>query len=186
MSKRVFPPREALYPAPVVLVSSTDNTGKHSNIVTVAWCGIVCSNPPMLSVSLRPSRHSNKLIRDTGDFVVNIPSKDILRKVDMCGIVSGKGTDKFKLCSFTARPSTKIRSPIINECPVNIECKLKSVANLGVHDIFIGEILAVHVDDAIINKDGGIDYEKAAPFVYTQGEYWDLGKKIGYYGFSKK
>lgn len=140
----------------------------------------------MLGISIRPSRLSHKLIKDTKDFVVNIPSVRILKETDLCGIISGKDSDKFKRCSFTACAASKISSPMITECPVNIECILSSVTKLGTHDLFIGEVVAVHADDNILKPGGSIDYEKAMPFVYTQGEYRELGKRIGFYGFSKK
>jgi len=186
MSKLELPPSETLYPAPVVLVSSKDVSNQRANIITIAWCGVVCSNPPLLSISIRPSRYSHKLIKQAGDFVVNIPTKDLLKKADLCGIHSGKDMDKFKACSFTELPSSKISSPMIKECPVNIECKLKDTLKLGSHDMFIGEVIAVHVDDKISNGEGKIDYKKAKPFVYNQGEYWDLGENIGHYGCSGK
>jgi len=186
MSKREFPPSECLYPVPVVLVSCIDKTGQKANIITIAWCGIVCSAPPHLSVSLRPSRFSHELIKETGDFVVNIPTKELLKKVDLCGNCSGRDIDKFKTCSFTKVPSSKVHSPAIKECPVNIECRLKEIIKLGAHDVFIGEVLAIHIDEGILNVAGKIDYDKAKPFVYNQGGYWDLGEQIGYYGCSKE
>ncbi len=186
MAKIEFPPSETLYPVPVVLVSSSDKNNEKSNIITIAWCGVVCSNPPLLSISIRPSRYSHRIIEDSGSFVVNIPTTDMLKKADLCGIRSGKDTDKFKACSFTKLPASKISSPMIEECPVNIECKLNQTLRLGSHDMFIGEILLVHVDNEITGKDGKIDYSKAKPFVYNQGEYWDLGKRVGFYGYSAK
>lgn len=185
MSKLDILPSEALYPVPVVLVSCMDKANQKSNIITIAWCGVVCSAPPALSISIRPSRHSHKLIRSCGDFVVNIPNEKILRQADLCGTRSGKDIDKFKMCSFTAIPSSKILSPMIKECPVNIECVLKDVVKLGAHDMFIGTIVAVHADEDITDGKGNIDYGKAKPFVYNQGEYWNLGKEIGRYGFAK-
>lgn len=186
MAKLERSPSEALYPVPVVLVSCSDKSGQRHNIITIAWCGIVCSNPPLISVAIRPSRYSHKLITETGDFAINIPAKNILDKVDACGIASGKTIDKFKEFSLTALPAKKISSPLIKECRVNIECKLKDIFKLGTHDLFIGEVLIVHVDEEIISKNGSIDYKKAAPFVYNQGEYWGLGHIIGSYGFSSK
>lgn len=186
MKKLEMPPGEALYPVPVALVSSIDKTTKKANIITIAWCGIICSNPPLISVSIRPSRFSHKLISETKDFVINIPKSDMVTKVDLCGVRSGKDTDKFKACSFTAAPASKVASPMIKECPVNIECGLKDIVKLGAHDMFIGEVLAVHADESVIGENGDIDYGKAKPFVFNQGEYWDLGKKIGTYGFSAK
>ena len=184
MPKRALPPSEALYPVPVVLVSCQDKD--KANIITIAWCGVVCSNPPMLSISVRPSRYSHKLIKQGGNFVVNIPCKDLLKKCDYCGIVSGSKADKFKACNFTAAPSSKVSSPRIEECPVNIECSVEKSIELGTHDMFIGRVVAVHADEDIIDKDGNIDFKRAGPVVYNRGEYWNLGTKIGYYGFSSK
>ena len=186
MKKLEMPPSEALYPVPVVLVSSIDKATKKPNIITIAWCGIICSDPPLISISIRPARFSHKLISDTKDFVINVPSSGMVKEVDTCGVRSGRDIDKFKACSFTPVPSSKVSSPMIKECPVNIECELKKVVKLGVHDMFIGEVVAVHTDEGVVGEDGDIDYSKAKPFVFNQGEYWDLGKKIGTYGFSAK
>jgi len=186
MPKKEFGPSEALYPVPVVLVSCSDKTGGRANIITIAWCGVLCSTPPLLSVSIRKSRYSHKLIKETGDFVVNIPSKNILKQVDLCGVRSGKDTDKFRDCGFTEAASSVISSTMIKECPVNIECRLKDITSLGSHDVFIGQVLKVHVDNDILSEDGSIDYTKAAPLVYTQGSYREVGKEIGRYGFSSK
>jgi flavin reductase (DIM6/NTAB) family NADH-FMN oxidoreductase RutF len=186
MKKLEMPPSEALYPVPVALVSVVDKQADRANIITIAWCGIICSNPPLISVSIRPSRHSHKLIKAAGDFVINIPTSDMVKKVDLCGVKSGKDIDKFRACSFSAQPSNKVSSPMIKECPVNIECKLMNIVPLGVHDMFIGEVVAVHADESVIGESGNIDYGKARPMVFNQGEYWDLGKKIGTYGFSAR
>lgn len=184
MPKINLPPNEALYPLPVVLVSS-GNKDK-ANIITIAWCGVVCSQPPFLSISIRPSRYSHKIISETNNFAINIPNEKLLKKTDFCGIVSGRSADKFKSCNFTKAASSKISSPIIAQCPVNIECKVVKSIKLGTHDMFIGEAVAVHADKNILDKKGSIDYAKAKPFVFNCGEYWNLRKKIGYYGFSSK
>ncbi len=186
MKKAEFPPSEALYPVPVVLVSCADKKRRIQNIITIAWCGVVCSNPPLISISIRPGRYSHDIIKDAGDFAVNIPTKKLLKKCDLCGILSGRDCDKFKSASLTAIPASKISSPLIQECPVNIECKVKDVLSAGSHDIFIGEVLTIHADTDVLDASGRINYKKAAPFVYNQGEYWDLGKKIGHYGCSKQ
>src|SRR3989338_3312063 len=161
MAKLLIPPNEALYPVPIVLVSCTDEGNKKANILTIAWCGVVCSKPPLISISIRPSRHSHKLIKETGDFVINIPTKNQMKNADLCGTRSGKDVDKFELCSFTAIPSSKISSPAIKECPVNIECALRNMLKLGSHDMFIGEVMAVHIDDSIADGNGKIDFSKA-------------------------
>ena len=186
MPKLELPPSEALYPVPVVLVSCLDKKNNKANIITLAWCGVVCSKPPMLGVSIRPGRYSYKLIKDTGDFVVNIPSVDLLRQADACGVLSGRDTDKFSDCSFGKIPSKKISSPMIENCPVNIECRLKNVISLGTHDLFLGEVVAVHADSDLMGAGGRIDFNKVSSFVYMQGEYREVGNKIGHYGFSAK
>ena len=184
MSKLKLAPSEALYPVPVVLVSCQAKGA--ANIITIAWCGVACSKPPLLSVAIRPSRYSHKIISQTGDFVINIPGEDLLREIDLCGTVSGRDKDKFELCKFTKIGSSIVQAPMIKECPVNIECKLTKILNLGAHDMFIGMVMKVHADESVFDKEGNIDYSKAGPIVYNQGEYWSLGKRIGRHGFSAK
>ncbi len=185
MAKIKLPPSEGLFPVPVVLVSCLDKKTKKTNIITIAWCGVVCSNPPLLSVSIRPSRYSHEIICRSGDFVINIPTRDILKQADACGIKSGRDMDKFKECSFTKISSSEISSPMIKECPVNIECRLKDTVKLGAHDMFIAEVVAIHADAAVTTS-GRLDFNKIKPFVYNQGEYWSLGEQIGAYGFSAR
>jgi len=186
MPKLELPLNEGLYPVPVVLVSCRGKAGQKPNIITIAWCGVASSKPPTLSVSIRPSRYSHKLITEAGDFVVNIPTADMSDKCDLCGMRSGREIDKFEVLSFTETAASKISSPLIKECPVNIECKLRNVIKLGSHDMFIGEVVAIHADSDMMTEEGSLDYNKLKPFVYNQGEYWSLGKKIGYYGCSAK
>ncbi|OIO80659.1 MAG: flavin reductase family protein [Candidatus Omnitrophica bacterium CG12_big_fil_rev_8_21_14_0_65_43_15] len=183
--KKVLKPYEALYPVPVVLVSCIGIDAK-PNIITIAWAGVICSSPPTLSISIRPSRYSHKLIKESTDFVVNIPDEKYLVETDFCGIVSGRDTDKFKACNFTAVKASKVKSPLIAECPVNIECRLKGVISLGAHDMFIGEVVAVNADSGVLNSFGAVDYSRVSPVVYNQRQYWSLNKRIGEYGFSRK
>lgn len=178
-------PWAALFPCPVVLVTCVDSKGK-PNIITLAWVGTVCSNPPMLGLGIRPHRYSYGLIERSGEFVVNIPTKEILKETDFCGTVSGKDVDKFSQTGLTPEPAEKVKPPLIKECPVNIECVVKKKIPLGVHHLVLGEIVHVHVDQEILNEKGRIDFNRASPFVYNQGEYWSLNRKIGVYGFSKK
>jgi len=185
MAKELRGPAEALFPVPTVMVSCVDAKEK-ANIITLAWVGIVCSDPPMLSLAIRPSRYSYGLIKASQEFVVNIPSLDIIKETDYCGVVSGRDIDKFEKTGLTKTPASKVKVPLIKECPVNIECKLKQIISLGVHDMFLGEIVAVHYEDEILDEKGNVDYAKARPFVFNQGEYWSLGKKVGFFGFSKK
>ncbi|MGE5415838.1 MAG: flavin reductase family protein [Acidobacteriota bacterium] len=174
-----------LYPVPTVLVSCVDEAGK-PNMITLAWVGTVCSEPPMLSISVRPSRYSHKLITMTGDFVVNIPSIDQLKQTDYCGVVSGADVDKFAATGFTAIPATKVKAPLIKECPVNIECVVRQTLNLGAHDMFIGEIVATHYNEEVLDAKGRLDVNKVKPFVYNgAGEYWGIDSEVGFYGFSK-
>ena len=178
-------PWTALYPCPVVLVTCTDSKGT-ANIITLAWNGIVCSEPPTIAIGIRPHRYSCGLIEDSGEFVVNIPPTNILRETDYCGVFSGENIDKFSETKLTSEPSKQVKPPLIKECPVNLECITKNKIPLGSHHLFLGEIVQVHVDKSILDDKGAIDFTKASPFVYNQGEYWNLNKKIGLHGFSAK
>jgi len=174
-----------LFPCPVVLVTCVDPDGR-PNIITLAWAGVICSDPPMLGLGIRPHRHSYALIEGTGEFVVNIPTVEILKETDFCGVVSGKDVDKFSETGLTAEPAEKVKPPLIRECPVNIECIVKKKIPLGVHHLFLGEVVLVHVDQNALDEEGEIDFAKVSPFVYNQGEYWSLRRKIGVHGFSEK
>ena len=185
MAKRILEPDTALYPCPVVLVSARDLKGK-VNFMTASWCGIVCSKPPLISVSIRPSRLTGLMIRESKEFVINVPRASYVKETDLAGVLSGKDADKFKKLNFTVLNSSKIKAPIIKECPVNIECRLLEIKPLGSHDMFIGEVVAVQVDEELLDKEQNIDYKKADPFVYNQGEYFSLFEKIGHYGFSNE
>jgi len=178
-------PWAALFPCPVVLVTCVDSDGR-PNIITLAWAGTICSDPPTLGLGIRPQRHSYELIDRTGEFVVNIPTVDILKETDFCGMASGRDVDKFSEVGLTQEPAEKVKPPLIRECPVNIECILKKKIPIGAHHLFLGEIVSVHVDKDVLTEKGRLDFGKIAPFVYNQGEYWSLHKKIGAYGFTKK
>jgi flavin reductase (DIM6/NTAB) family NADH-FMN oxidoreductase RutF len=178
-------PSTALFPCPVVLVTCTNQNGD-SNIITLAWVGTVCSEPPIIALGIRPTRYSYELIENSKEFVVNIPTTKILKESDYCGITSGKNIEKFSKTNLTQQKAKMVKATLIKECPVNMECKLIKKIPLGVHDLFLGEIVQVHVDDRILDERGNIDFKKADPFVFNQGEYWSLAKKLGTYGFSKK
>ena len=178
-------PFTVLFPCPVVLVTCVDSTGE-PNIITLAWAGTVCSEPPMIGLGIRPSRYSHSLIERSKEFVVNIPAAKILKETDYCGVTSGKDIDKFSETKLTREQAYTVKSPLIRECPVNMECILKNKVTLGAHDLFIGEIVQVHIDQDILDERGNIDFTKADPFTYNQGEYWSLHKKLGTYGFSKQ
>ena len=181
--KVVKEPTIALYPSAVVLATSS-HEGK-DNIITLAWVSTACLDPPMVACAIRDTRYSHGLIRNSGEFVINIPSEKIVKETDYCGQVSGRDTDKFSACNFTKVKASKVRAPLIGECPINIECKVREIIHLGTHDLFIGEVVAVNVDEEILDKKA-ISYKKASPIAYARGDYWTLGELKGQYGFSKK
>lgn len=184
MAKRSKRPSTYLYPVPVVLVTCGI---EKPNIITLAWVGTVCSDPPMVGIAVRPSRYSHGLIQESGEFVINVPGEDLLEAADRCGHVSGADVDKFSAFGLTTEPASVVKTPLIAECHVNMECKVVQTLSLGAHDLFLGEVVAVHVDEAVLDESGRrIDYGKAKPFVLTFAEYRGLGEPIGSYGFSAK
>ncbi len=186
MGRKSLPPATMLFPSPVVLVTSVDGAGK-PNIITLAWVGTVSSEPPMIGISIRRERYSHACVKESKEFVVNLPTDEIVRKVDACGVVSGKTTDKFSSMGLKPIPAEKVKPPLIDECPVQMECRVKQIISLGSHDLFLGQIVALHVKEEVQKEKGRIDITKALPFVYCPGanEYWNLGKCIGHYGFTK-
>lgn len=185
MSKQLQKPFPALYPAPLTLVTCVDEQGK-PNIVTLAWVGTAAAKPPQAALAIRPSRYSHTLISQTREFAINIPNEDLLPAVDRCGHVSGARADKFAQTGLTPQPATQIQAPLIAECPVNLECKLTQVTPLGSHDLFIGEIVAVHVDEELLDERGTIEYSKARAVAYLGNEYWSLGECLQTSGFTLK
>jgi flavin reductase (DIM6/NTAB) family NADH-FMN oxidoreductase RutF len=186
MSKVNLKPTTTMFPLPIMLITCVDESGK-PNIITLAWVGIVNSEPPMVSISIRPSRYSHGLVKASQEFVVNVPSEEMARKVDACGIVSGRDVDKFSKTGLTPIPAQEVSPPLIEECPVNVECKVRRIIPLGSHDLFLGEIVAIHIDDTVLKEKGRIDITKALPLAYCAGanEYWSIGKKLGWHGYSK-
>jgi flavin reductase (DIM6/NTAB) family NADH-FMN oxidoreductase RutF len=176
-------PEIVLYPSSVVLATSS-HQGK-DNIITLAWVSTVCFDPPMVGCAIRDTRYSHELIKNSGEFVINMPSETIVKETDFCGQVSGRDTDKFAACNFTKGKASQVDVPLIEECPINIECTVRKIVHLGTHDLFIGEVVAVNVDEDILEKNT-ISYKKAAPIAYARGDYWSLGEQLGAYGFSKK
>jgi flavin reductase (DIM6/NTAB) family NADH-FMN oxidoreductase RutF len=169
----------ALYPVPVVLVSCGV---EKPNIITLAWAGIVCSQPPAVAIAIRPERLSHSLIGSAGEFVVNLPRADQLKIVDYIGHVSGRTVDKWAACRLTPAAAQKIRTPLIAECSVALECRTLQRLPLGTHELFIGEVLAVQADEAVLNSQGQVDYERADLFAYASGDYFRLGEKLGTFG----
>ncbi len=174
-----------LYPVPAVMVS-VKRPGEKANIVTVAWAGTVCSDPAMLSISVRPERYSHDIIEETGEFVVNLVTTKLTRACDWCGVRSGRDYDKFKEMKLTEYISQYMDVPAIEESPVNIYCKVIKVEKLGSHDMFIAEVIGVTVDDEYMDEKGRFDLKAADLMAYSHGEYFALGKKLGKFGYSVK
>jgi len=184
MAKQLWKPGTMIYPLPAVMVSCGDSVGNY-NIITVSWVGTLCSEPPMCYVSVRKSRHSHRLIEQTRSFVINLTTVELARKTDWCGVKSGKEVNKFIEMNLTPVKAHFVVAPMIAESPMNIECKVTEIKELGTHDMFIAEVLAVHADEKYINNQtGAFDMEQADLLAYSHGNYYALGKKIGHFGFS--
>ncbi len=183
MAKEILQPVNMLYPIPAVMVSCRKE-GDKPNIITVAWAGNVCSSPAMLSISVRKERHSYDIIKESGEFVVNLVSRDLTRACDWCGVRSGRDYDKFEEMKLTPQKSQKVAAPGIAESPVNIECRVKEILELGSHDMFVAEVLCVTVDDKYMDEKGRFDLGAADLIAYNHGEYFTLGEKIGKFGYS--
>jgi len=179
-------PSTALLPTPVVLLSVAGHGKEKANIITLAWVGTVCSEPPMLSVAIRPSRHSHGLVNAAREFVVNIPRADQVVAVDLAGTCSGAEHDKFAELGFTARPAKHVAAPLIEECPINIECVVRHQLALGAHDLYLAEIVAVHYDEELIDSRGRLKTAELDAMAYVDGEYWSLGERLGSYGQAAK
>ena len=174
-----------LAPVPVVLVSC-EAPGFRRNIITLAWVGNVCSAPPLVSISIRPERYSYAIIRESKEFVINVPSSAMLRVTDYCGVVSGRDVDKFNQTGLTAISASLVKAPLIEEAPLNIECRLKQVIPLGVHDLFIAEVLLAHVNEDCLNEKEQPDLEKMQGVVYGNGNYYRVERSLGYHGYSQR
>lgn len=181
--KQVWKPGTVLYPVPTVMVTCANAEGR-ANVFTVAWTGTVCSEPPMLSISVRKSRFSYGLIVDSGEFVVNIPSVRLVKTTDYCGVVSGRDVDKFAVAGLTQGPGSSVKAPIIMECPMNIECVVRQTLELGSHTMFVAEVTAVQVSEHLVSPSGRLALEKEGLAAYSHGGYYTLGKKIGHFGYS--
>ena len=182
MEKEIFKGGAMLSPVPPVMVSCGDEENR--NILTVAWTGTMCTNPPVTYISVRPTRHSHSIISETGEFVINLVPSKLVSVCDTCGVKSGRDIDKFQEFNLHHEKGSKVDAPIIKECPVNIECKVREVISLGTHDVFIADILAVQVDKSLIDKEGKIKLWKADLIAYAHGSYYTLGKHLGDFGFS--
>jgi flavin reductase (DIM6/NTAB) family NADH-FMN oxidoreductase RutF len=169
-------------PLPPVMVSCGDM--KKSNIITVAWTGIINTIPPKTYISVRPSRHSYKIIKESGEFVLNLTPSKLIKSADYCGIYTGAKVDKFAKCNLTKEEANEVACPLIAECPLSLECKVTEIVPLGTHDMFLADIVAVDVDESLLDKNGKLDLSRAGLAAFAHGEYFELGKKIGYFGFS--
>lgn len=185
MSKQSWKPGNMLYLLPVVMVSAADKEGR-DDIITVAWAGTVCTNPPMVSISIRPERYSYHMIRETGEFVINLTTEELAFATDYCGVKSGRDVDKFKETGLTREKAEKVKAPMIAEAPVSIECKVKEIRELGSHHMFIAQVAAVHADEKYMDEKNRFDLNRARPIVYSHGEYLGTGKKLGTFGYSVK
>ena len=183
MSKELWKPGNMLYPVPAVMVTVGD--GKDiSNIVTIAWTGTINSDPAMVSISVRKSRYSHELLCKNGEFVINLISKELTYAMDYCGVKSGRDIDKFAETKLTKGEAKTVSVPIIVESPVNIECRVTQVLELGSHDMFLAEVTAVQVDDKYLDEKGKFDRDKANLVAYSHGQDYTLGENIGSFGYS--
>ncbi|WP_302821248.1 flavin reductase family protein [Fusobacterium ulcerans] len=184
MKKNLFKGSVVLNPVPVVLITSRNSEGKE-NVFTVAWTGTICTKPPMLSISIRPERLSYEYIKETMEFTVNLPTRKLTRETDYCGVRSGRTNNKIEEMKFTMKEGKEVKSPYIDECPVNIECKVKDIISLGTHDLFLAEVLCSHIDSKLLDENEKIHFEWANLISYSHGEYFPMPKEaIGSFGYS--
>ena len=181
--KQSWKPGNMLYPLPAVMVSCKAGE-ERPNIITIAWAGTVCTNPPMLSISVRPGRFSYEMLRKTGEFVVNLPTEEMVYAVDYCGVRSGRDVDKFEKTGLTKEKADFVKAPLIAESPVNIECQVTQEIPLGSHSLFLAKVVGIHVSESFLDKEDKFHLESANLFVYSHGDYVGLGKKLGTFGIS--
>ena len=182
MSKVTWKPGTFLYPLPAVMVSCGNM--EKSNIITVAWTGILNTNPAMVYISVRPTRYSYNLIKEQGEFVINLTTKELAYATDWCGVKTGAKVDKFAEMHLTKEKAKFVKCPMIKESPVSVECKVKEIKELGSHHMFVAEVLAINADEKYIDEKGAFDISKCDLIAYSNGNYYSLGKKIGRFGFS--
>lgn len=182
--KENWKPGTLIYPLPAVLVSCGATPDEY-NLLTVAWTGTVCTNPPMCYISVRPERHSYDIIRRTGEFVINLTTEELARATDWCGVRSGRDHDKFRETGLTPVPATVVKAPVVAEAPLSIECRVRQILPLGSHDLFLAEVVNIQADSRYIDSETGkLELQKARPIVYSHGEYFALGRMLGYFGWS--
>lgn len=186
MSKVSWKGGALLAPLPPVLVSCGNSETGETNILTVAWTGIINTKPPRTYISVRPSRHSHHIIKESGEFVLNLTTESLVKSADYCGIYTGKKVDKFEKCHLTREKSSVVSCPSIAESPLSIECKVTQIIPMESHDMFLAEIVAVNVSEELLNSDGKLCLDRAALAAFAHGEYFALGRKLGYFGYSTK
>ena len=185
MAKQTWKAGNMLYPIPAVMVSVTDGAGQ-DDIITVAWTGTICTNPPMVYISVRPSRFSHHMLMETGEFVINLTTEKLAFATDFCGVRSGRDVDKFEKLNLTKEKAQYVSAPMIGEAPVSIECRVREVKELGSHDMFLADVLAVHADEAYMDKNNKFHLNDAGLLVYSHGEYLAGVRKVGTFGYSVK
>lgn len=183
MSKQIWKPGNMLYPVPAVMVTVSDGQG-NDNIITIAWAGTINSDPAMVSISVRKSRYSHELLMKNKEFVINLVTKELTFAMDYCGVKSGRDIDKFQTMKLTKGKASSVNVPIIEESPVNIECKVTQVLELGSHDMFLAEVTAVLADEKYMDENGRFDLNKSNLVAYSHGQYFTLGKYVGKFGYS--
>lgn len=184
--KTAFKPGTLIYPLPAVMVSCGDSPDNY-NIITIAWTGTICSDPPLCYISVRKERHSHDLIARTGEFVINLTTEELARATDWCGVRSGRDFDKFREMRLTPQPAQVVSAPLIAESPLNIECRVTEIRELGSHDMFMARVVAVNAEESLIDKGtGAFQLNHARPLAFSHGKYYGLGEKIGGFGFSVK
>ena len=183
MARTYWKPGTIVYPLPAVMVSCGENPEEY-NIITIAWTGTINSDPPMCYISVRPGRHSYDIIKRTGEFVINLTTEKLAKATDWCGCRSGRKYNKWEEMNLTPAPAKMVKAPIIEESPVNIECRVKDIVELGSHHMFISEVVSVSVDDTYMNEEQAFSFSKANPLVYSHGHYFGMGKRIGKFGWS--
>ncbi len=182
MSKLIWKPGNLIAPVPAAMVSC--GTMERPNIITIAWTGNVSSSPAKVSISVRPERYSYGLIKESGEFVLNLTTAALVRAADFCGVRSGREVDKFAQLGLTPLPAREVACPLVGESPVNLECRVCDVIPLGSHDLFLADVLAVHVEEELVDDHGRLRMDQCHLAAYAHGEYFALGKKVGSFGFS--
>ncbi|WP_405375289.1 flavin reductase family protein [Pseudobutyrivibrio sp.] len=185
MAKEKWKAGNMIYPLPAVLVTCRSKSGE-DNVFTVAWTGTVCTNPPMAYISVRPSRYSYNMIKETGEFVINLTTEEMAKATDYCGVTSGRDVDKFQRCGLHKEEADEVNVPMLVESPVNIECRVREAHEYGSHTMFVADVICVHADEKYMNESGRFELEKSKPLAYSHGTYFGLTSPKGTFGYSVK